>query len=205
VVSVGILDYNVGNLHSVARAFSLRGDKVKLMSDSREIRNFSHLILPGVGAFGGAMSVIHEKSFVHEILKFAKSGRPILGICLGMQLLASSGLEGGTHEGLNLIAGSVHPLRRTQSLRRVPNIGWRDVEVLCRNSLTNEERHLRTCFAHSYEFLPQDLSVIVARSLIHTTSIAAVINLDNVWGFQFHPEKSGQAGLNLILRFLEFS
>lgn len=191
-----ILDYGMGNLRSVEKAMEAIGAPVRV---SEEIGNAERLILPGVGAFGAAMARLAP--LADQIRDFAASGRPLLGICLGQQLLFERSEEFGAHEGLRILKGDVRYLPAGEG-RKIPLIGWSEVqardEVLARAVKPNDQFY----FVHSLytdASDPADIAMIAE----YGVSFPAAVRRKNVWGMQFHPEKSGDAGLRLLRNFIE--
>lgn len=204
---VRIVDYGIGNLHSVQRAFSTWCDDVAIVQNGADLAHASHLVLPGVGAFGAAMGEVHRRGLEPYLSEFVASGRPVIGLCVGMQILADTGLEDGTHSGLGLVPGTVRSLRERHPDAMVPNIGWREVRgEPCGSGLfpTNGPADL-FYFAHSYELVPDDPSHVAATTEFCGRQVVAAVRRDNVWGVQFHPEKSAAAGLALLRRFVEMT
>jgi len=206
-----IVDYGVGNLYSVRRAVEVCGGKDILVSDQAEdVLNADKLILPGVGAFEDGMKGLRERGLIDPIINAARSGTELLGICLGMQLLASHGEEFGIHQGLSLIPGTVKkiPTLGTQGeALKIPFIGWANLKQT--NTNTKEHRtpnilNGKTVYlVHSYHFVPEDQSHITAVYEYTDLQITAAIKSENITGVQFHPEKSGEDGLNIIKAFLD--
>ena len=201
---IAIVDYGVGNLFSLASSFSFIGERAVVTSDEGVIRKADRLILPGVGAFGDAARKLRESGLDRVVLREVESGKPLLGICLGMQLLFERSYEYGEHLGLGLIKGSIKPIRDViPSDLKVPHIGW--------NALTFGKeknalfRYLKegdfVYFVHSFYGADCEESVI-AKTEYGAMLTAAVAN-KNVYGTQFHPEKSGQVGLNILRAFCE--
>lgn len=208
-MKVAVVDYGMGNVLSVARAITQCGAKAVITSNKAQIQSADGLILPGVGAFGAAMAEISKRELEEPIVNFAKSGRPLLGICLGMQILASEGHEFGLNKGLGLIKGSVEKMKFDQDTHqiKIPNIGWYEVEIsdqLKKLNNKNIQTSLNThfYFIHSYHFLTQSSDDILASYRLGTTSVTAVVGNNNILGTQFHPEKSGPSGLELLSKFL---
>lgn len=205
-----ILDYGVGNIHSVTRAFSIFTDDVSVAKDSHDIETATHLVLPGVGAFGTAVDQIRMRGLEESVMDFAKNGHPLLGICVGMQILAETGHEDGKHVGLGLFAGEVQNLanRDLDTSVLIPNMGWRGVtsthgvESNDQDLVPGEKRSYY--FAHSYEFLPANPQDVSAVTDFYNHSIVAAIQKNNIFGVQFHPEKSGIDGLRIMEKFLSF-
>lgn len=210
--SVSIIDYGVGNLLSVARAFQHFNASVNIISTPEEIVQADRLILPGVGAFEDGMKGLTEFNFIDPIKQFVRSGKPFLGICLGMQMMLSRSTEFGEHEGLDLIAGEVvciPPLGVDGKAHKIPHIGWNKLastahggswsETILRNTPINSSVY----FVHSYMAAPSDPKKRLADTLYDGQAISAVIKDENIYGCQFHPEKSGEIGLKIIQQFLQ--
>jgi imidazole glycerol-phosphate synthase subunit HisH len=198
--SVAIVDYRMGNLRSVANAFLAVGAKPTIVQRPDELDGATHLVIPGVGAFADGMKNLHEAGWVETVRTLVSHGDiRLLGICLGMQLLAEIGTEHGHHEGLGLIAGTVHRLDAAGGVR-VPHIGWNDVEVVRGHNLFEDVKSGATFyFLHSYAF---DETVGDATAYCtHGQRFAAAVERENVFGVQFHPEKSQAAGLAVLARF----
>lgn len=209
--TVAIVDYGVGNLYSVQRAFEVCGaSNISLSGNPSEILACDRVVLPGVGAFADGMRGLRERGLDQAIREFAISGRPLLGICLGMQLFATTSKEFGEHSGLNLVPGQVDAIpseHKDGGLLKTPYIGWSSLECPAHadwqgtvlNSLTQEES---IYLVHSFHFIPEDRGNILATYRYGGHSITAAIKKDNITGLQFHPEKSGQVGLRIINDFL---
>lgn len=211
--TVTVIDYGLGNLFSVARAFEVHSAKVTITSDPAQIRKAEYLVLPGVGAFGDGIQRLQEKGFHEAIVDHQRTERPLLGICLGMQLLFESSDEFGMHDGLGLIAGAVRriPAQNANSEPlRVPHVGWSPL-FQPKDSVHNwSDSILRTTpekswvyFVHSYAALPSVADVLVAETRYGGNSITAVVQQGYISGCQFHPERSGPAGLNMLRAFLD--
>ena len=202
---VRIVDYGIGNLHSVARAFATWSRDVKVVSSWEEIPGATHLVLPGVGAFGAAMKQIEDRGFTQVLRDYADSGRPMIGLCVGMQILATTGQEDGSHMGLDLIKGTVTPLRARDPEAIVPNMGWRVVSGTNIGSplFDSGSQDSLYYFAHSFEFTATNQDEVAATTTFGDVEIVAAVRKGSLWGLQFHPEKSAQGGLALIRKFLE--
>ncbi len=202
-VRVCIIDYGVGNLTSVKNAFTQLGVDAIISREKGDLEDATHLILPGVGSFGEGMKGLNKYGLVEMLQKEVLSqGKPILGICLGMQLFASRGLEYGAHEGLGFIPGTVEMLYAKELGLRLPHIGWNDVAVREGYSLTGGYTHKPVFyFLHSYRFLPEDEEV-VAGVCEYGEDIVSIIEYKNIFGTQFHPEKSHDDGLLIFKNFL---
>ena len=192
-MTIGILDYGAGNLGSLRSALVQIGFEFKDIKNTEEIKKCSTLIIPGVGSFNSGIHNLNSRGMVSEIQDFIASGKQILGICLGMQLLASIGTEGGFASGLNAITGSINKLEKFPNFR-VPHLGWDQIY-----SLDSKEKNF-VYFAHSYYFqLPSDSTAKVeAYYLWGNAKLPAIICKENIKAFQFHPEKSGNFGLTLL-------
>ncbi len=207
---VTVIDYGVGNLLSVQRGLEHCGAAVTLSSNPAAIRASSRVVLPGVGAFGDAMQALHRLALTDTIREVAHRGTPLLGICLGMQLLLDVGEEFGESSGLGLIPGRVVPVPPHASSGeplKIPHIGWNalvqdGLAPSWSNTLLHDNRPGEAVyFVHSFAAVPSNASHRLAASLYGGHRIAAVIARDNIVGCQFHPEKSGEVGLKMLRRF----
>ena len=207
---VTIIDYGIGNLLSVTRAFEYWGAKVILADDAAKIVNADRLVLPGVGAFADGMAGLEAKNLIEPIHAFVKTGKPFLGICLGMQMMLEQSEEFGSNKGLGLIKGIVRAIPKTDNNdvpHKVPHIGW---NYLCESQTGRWEKTiLKECtkedavyFVHSFTAEPRDINNRLADSFYNGRQISAAIQKDNMYGCQFHPEKSGLVGLKIINGFL---
>lgn len=192
---VGILDYGIGNLHSVSKALDFLNCPNKIISSKDDIKYMDKLILPGVGAFEDAIKKLKEENFHNGIYDFINSKKSIMGICLGMQLLFEKSFENGKHSGLGILQGSIVKIKGDV---KIPHIGWNLVEhdnsLLYRN-ISNPYFY----FVHSYH-LEADDNIITGRTN-YGTSFGVSVQKENCMGVQFHPEKSGEAGLMLLSNF----
>lgn len=202
---VVIVDYGMGNLRSVANAISSLGAEPVLASSPAELERASHVILPGVGAFGDGIQKLRQGGWISPLDDTVRGrGLPFLGICLGMQLLASSGTEHGTWDGLGWIAGTVTRLGEDHPDLRIPHVGWNDVEVVGSPRLmAGLDPKQAPCFyfVHSYALVPVDPAVITSRCT-YGEPFVATVEKGNIHGVQFHPEKSHKLGLALLRNFL---
>lgn len=203
-MSVLIIDYGMGNLASVRRAFEEAGAHVFISNDPSDMADAERLVLPGVGAFYDAMEALREKGWDKAIKQAAlKDGLPVLGICLGMQLLAEMGTEGGETQGLGLIPGRVIRLEPVHGKERIPHVGWNEVHFQGPHSLFDGiEKGTDFYFVHSYHFVPHDKENALAITP-YCGSFVSVVGRGTVLGTQFHPEKSSKAGLRLLKNFLK--
>ncbi|MFD2614021.1 imidazole glycerol phosphate synthase subunit HisH [Paenibacillus gansuensis] len=198
---IAIIDYGMGNLHSVSKAVERLGFEALVTSDEKEILAADGAILPGVGAFGDAMENLRVTGLEETVRKYAASGKPLLGICLGMQLLFDRSEEYGDHRGLGLLPGSVV---RFQGSYKVPHMGWNRLEAKRGSALLEGTGNGHVYFVHSYHVLPDREEDLLAVTDYHQP-VSAVVGRDNVYGMQFHPEKSGEAGMRLLRNFLELA
>ena len=201
---IGIVDYGLGNIQSVVNAVCFCGEyPCQVMDRPEDLLAASKLILPGVGAFGEAMDHILSRELDTGIRAVAKKGVPILGICLGMQLLATRSREFGLTRGLDLIPGEILPLEEEERRVRIPHMGWNNViheadDPLFQSIGSGADFY----FAHSFHFSPKDIGHGIAVTDYGGRFYSAV-RKDKIFGVQFHPEKSQEAGLQLIKNFLE--
>lgn len=194
-----IIDYGMGNLASVKRAFEKLDVNVKISSDKEDLRNAKSLILPGVGAFRDAINLLNESGLSSVIKEEVKKGKYIIGICLGMQLLYDKGYEYGEYDGLGLINGSIKYLDVNL---KVPHMGWNNLKFNKQDEILKyikEDEYVY--FVHSY-YAVSDNSEMVAYAE-YEKNIPAIVRKDNVYGIQFHPEKSGETGLNILRAYKE--
>jgi len=198
---IAIIDYGMGNLHSVSKAVERLGVEAKVTSDEREIMSSEGAILPGVGAFGDAMDNLRQTGLHDAVLHYAATGKPLLGICLGMQLLFTESEEHGSHRGLNLLPGSVVRFRGDY---KVPHMGWNRLEFRQASPLFAEAEQGHVYFVHSYHVKPERASDLLATTDYHQ-QVTAIVGRDNVFGMQFHPEKSGALGIKLLGNFLKIT
>ncbi|HQO35128.1 MAG TPA: imidazole glycerol phosphate synthase subunit HisH [bacterium] len=203
---IGIVDYGMGNLRSVESAFEAIGQETSVIRDPRELADVQAIVLPGVGAFGDGMKNLHETGFVDVLSdEVIRKGKPYLGICLGLQFLGEKSLEHGEHDGLGWITGTVRRIEPESAQYRVPHIGWNDLQIEIKEPLfKNLEDGPIFYFVHSYYFdvSPEDSSVIAA-TCWHGQKIVAAVQRGNIFGVQFHPEKSQRSGLCLLRNFVE--
>jgi imidazole glycerol-phosphate synthase subunit HisH len=200
-----IIDYHMGNIKNVSYALGYLGYKVKISDEPETIKKARGLILPGVGAFRDAAQVLREKKLDIIIQEMVERGKPFLGICLGMQLLFSYSEENGRHQGLGLIPGRVVRFSREF---RVPHLGWNQVKYYSNNNksevtlFSGIQDNYYFYFLHSYYCIPDQNDVILAQSDYHNLFVSAVLR-ENIFGVQFHPEKSSSQGLNILKNFGE--
>ncbi len=201
-----IVDYGMGNLKSVQNAFAAVGYKTVITDDPNQIKKASALVLPGVGAFRDAIKFLKDKNIESELIEAIKSGKPFLGICLGMQLLFTFSEEGGLFQGLDIISGKV---RRFPDSVKCPHLGWNKIKFTYNSNNTNpifrdisDESYFY--FVHSYYCEPDNWEAICSTTdygLVFSSSIRR----DNLYGVQFHPEKSSKQGLKILKNFGDLS
>ncbi|MEF3304319.1 imidazole glycerol phosphate synthase subunit HisH [Paenibacillus sp. GYB003] len=196
---IAIIDYGMGNLHSVSKAVERLGYEARLTSSPDEIAAADGAILPGVGAFGDAMGNLRETGLLDAVLRYADSGKPLLGICLGMQLLFAESEEHGRHEGLGLLPGKVIRFRGPY---KVPHMGWNRLSFRRPSPLLEGLDEGYVYFVHSYHAIPGRVDDLLATADYYQ-AVTAVVGRDNVYGMQFHPEKSGELGMRLLGNFLK--
>lgn len=198
-----IIDYGVGNLFSLVSSLRAIGAEVTVSSSPDEIRAADRLILPGVGAFRDAAEKLRASGLDRVIIEEVKGGKKLLGICLGMQMLFEKSYEYGEHEGLGLLRGEIRPIGEViDAGLKVPHIGWNALRFHKRSPLF---RYLNegdfVYFVHSYYATGCEDSLVATAE--YSASLTAAVAKDNVYGCQFHPEKSGAVGLNILKAFME--
>ena len=201
---IAIVDYGVGNLYSLHRSFEAIGAEVKITADEREIKAADRILLPGVGAFGDAANKLYASGLSELITEEAKEGKPLLGICLGMQMLLEKSLEYGEHRGLGLIEGEVRPISEViPKGLKIPHIGWNALQFQGEKSPLFKYVEEGECvyFVHSYHGANCGKNVIATAE--YGVPLTAAVGKDSVFGCQFHPEKSGKVGLNILRAFVE--
>ena len=197
-MSVAIIDYGVGNLRSVEKAFAVMGCEAVISGDESVLRKAERLVLPGVGAFAACMKALQERGFDRLVKERASEGTPLLGVCVGMQLLFDESEEFGSTRGLGLLRGSV---RRFSNDLVVPHVGWNRIHQTQANGLFEGIEEGSFCyFVHSFYCVPSDTRVIVGETE-YGVPYASVVAERNVCGVQFHPEKSQDVGLRMLRNF----
>ena len=199
---IAIIDYQMGNLRSVQKGFERVGHSATITSDPAVLAQAEKIVLPGVGAFGDAMSELRRRDLVGPIRQAIDAAKPFLGICLGLQLLFDVGHEGGRHEGLGVLRGEVVRFNLPHELK-VPHMGWNELLIRRRPPALNglaEGTHVY--FVHSYFVVPQDASV-VATETDYGGRFCSSIWRDNIFATQFHPEKSQSDGLAILKNFAD--
>lgn len=196
---LAIIDYGMGNLHSVSKAVGRLGREALVTSSPEEILAADGAILPGVGAFGDAMRNLRETGLEAVVKQVASSGKPLLGICLGMQLLFDESEEHGRHAGLGLLPGRVV---RFQGDYKVPHMGWNELSFRQPSPLFEGLEPGHVYFVHSYHVLPERSEDLLATTDYHQP-VTAIVGRGSLYGMQFHPEKSGELGMALLRSFVE--
>ena len=209
-----IVDYGVGNLFNIQKAFQSLGSDVRISNNPEEILNSDRLLLPGVGSYEAGITALKENGIDEVVREFADSGRPMMGICLGMQLMLSASEENGDWPGLDLIEGKV--VRFTEPAQtgepyKIPQIGWNSIskpeslDVNWKNSVLESldtEDTAYVYFLHSYYVIPEDASCVLAETNYGRDTFCSVLMKDNLVGCQFHPERSGKVGLEILNSFI---
>ncbi len=201
---VAIVDYGVGNLFSLRSSFSIIGENVFVTGDPDVIRSADRIILPGVGAFGDAAKKLSDSGLADVLKELAKEGKPILGICLGMQLLFDKSYEYGEHEGLGLVKGNVRPIAdKVTADYKIPHIGWNALKFTDKKSPLFKYIKEGDCvyFVHSY--YGADCEESLTATAEYGFDVTAAVENGNVYGTQFHPEKSGEVGMKILKAFCE--
>ena len=202
--NVAIIDYGLGNLASVKKAFSAAGANVCISSNPREIRTATHVVLPGQGAYGEGMENLKKRHLIGVLeTQVLKKNRPFLGICLGMQLLGKSSTEGGFHKGLGWLPGIVEKISDHPNVR-LPHMGWDDIMFITPSAFTKGIKNESDFyFAHSYVLKLAQPDLVIA-TCTYGETFPAMIEANNIHATMFHPEKSQDNGLRLIQNFLHF-
>ena len=210
--AITVVDYGIVNLANIVRGLARAGGEVSVSNHPEEILKAERVVLPGVGAFAAGMTELSAQYLDKAIIEVALAGTPVLGICLGMQMLLDNSEENGLHKGLGLISGSVKAIPKEENRevrrRKVPHIGWNSLRYpLLGRSWQDTCLASTKCgefcyFAHSFMTVPEDQDCILARCDYEGLSIAAAIHQENITGLQFHPERSGPVGLGILEHFV---
>ena len=199
-----IVDYQMGNLRSVQKAFEKVGFPATITSDPEQVARADQVVLPGVGAFGDALAELNQRNLIEPICEAIQSGKPFLGICLGLQLLFDISFEGGEHRGLGVIPGQVVRFELPKQYK-VPHMGWNQARIRRPAPVLKDipdQTHLY--FVHSYYVVPEDTDVVAIEVDYHRP-FCAMVWRDNLFATQFHPEKSQKYGLQLLKNFAELT
>lgn len=204
-MKIAVVNYGMGNLGSVRRAFEDIGADIFIANDPSELYEANRIVLPGVGAFTEGMTCLTDSgwtSVLNEVV--INQEKPLLGICLGMQMLASIGYEGGKTKGLGFIPGTIQRLNTIGCNLRIPHMGWNEVKYLKSDELFDGIPDSSDFyFVHSYAFVPENQSNLIATTP-YDVNVAATIRHGNIFGCQFHPEKSSKAGRQLLKNFMGY-
>lgn len=197
---IAIIDYGMGNLFSVAHACKTVGLNAIITADKKQIMSADALIFPGMGAFGDAMDNLKQLDLIHPIKDFVQSGKPFMGLCLGMQLLLTESEEFGTHKGLDIIEGSVKRFQTKEE--KVPQIGWNHIQQPITRSwdetpFSSVKNNEFMYFVHSYYITPTDEHVVLSYTSYAGTLYCSSVLKNNIFATQFHPEKSASEGLKI--------
>ena len=202
---IGILDLNVCNLQSILAAIYNLGYDTKIVrKNDNNFEKISHLVIPGVGSYSNiSKEYFSDKEFDENLKSYVKSGKPLLGICLGMQFLSSCGYENGKHEGLNFIDSKVENMQIDNKGKfNLPHIGWNEIEIIKDHKIFHKIKNLTNFyFVHSYQMNLEDKNLCYAKTEFYKKFTSIVVK-DNIVGFQFHPEKSSKNGLKILDNFL---
>lgn len=206
IKKIAVLNYGIGNVRSVRNALSVVGADVEITSDPEIIRRNDGLVLPGVGSFAAGMALLAKNDFPPVLLEHIRAGKPLLGICLGMQMLFEKGLEFGSTQGLGVVQGVVEKIPLKPSEGRLPHIAWNKIQRIADSSDPMfrglDDSQCRFYFVHSYTAVGAPPDVVNGIALYHGHVVTASIRKGNVWGTQFHPEKSGPYGLAVLGNFV---
>ncbi|MDD5455090.1 MAG: imidazole glycerol phosphate synthase subunit HisH [Candidatus Ratteibacteria bacterium] len=205
---IAVIDYGLGNLRSVSKALESVGAKVKVADKAKDILSAEAIVLPGVGAFRKGMENLGKSEIIPALLESIKNNKPFLGICLGLQLLFTESEEHGICKGLDIIKGNV---KKFSANVKIPHMGWNDIRKQKTENREQKTDILKDIpdnsyfyFDHSYYVEPEDKDTVIATTEYGKEFVSA-INKDNVWGVQFHPEKSSDLGLKILKNFIELT
>jgi imidazole glycerol-phosphate synthase subunit HisH len=201
---IGIIDYGMGNLRSVYNALTFLGYESAIIKEPWPLADCSHVILPGVGSYAMAIDNLNRLGFTSALKEFTEAKKPLLGICLGMQMLSSTGTEPWPCEGLGLIQGEVLPMNVDESVP-LPHVGWNSIQILQEHPIFEGiSRDTDVYFVHSYCFTPRDKEDILCATEYDKQFVSGVVH-NNIVGLQFHPEKSQKTGLHIIANFCNWN
>ncbi len=207
---IGIINYGMGNLHSVAKALEKVGSEAELVNDADALKNYDRIVLPGVGAFRDCIGALRQTGMDKALMESVSRGTPFLGICLGMQVLMDVSYEFGSYPGLGLIPGAVKafPASHTERGFKIPHMGWNDVILS-----SQQQQHpvlaplagQQVYYVHSYCCIPENSNHLLAACSYGDYPFAAAVGRDNMVAVQFHPEKSQRAGMAFLEAFLQWN
>ena len=202
LAKIGLIDYGMGNIHSVTKALERLEEEIILIKNNHQIKDCKALILPGVGSFDPAINNLSKTELIIDIKNWIKSGKSFLGICLGLQLLFESSDE-GTINGLGIVKGQIKKIPQLSD-QRIPHVGWCELLPMRKNSLLKvDEINNWVYFVHSYHAVPSNNNLITANVSYGSEKLTAMIERDNLMACQFHPEKSGKTGEKLLRRWVK--
>lgn len=200
---IAIIDYGAGNIQSVYKALKFIGADCKVTSDKDEIFNADGAILPGVGSFGDAMDTMTKRGIKDTIIEYTKSGKPFLGICLGLQLLFPESEETPGVKGLDIFKGTITKIPNQNRTLKIPHMGWNNISIKQKNGIFKDiEGEPYVYFVHSFYLKAQDKDIVAATTQ-YGVEIDAAVQKGNIIATQFHPEKSGEVGLKMLKNFVE--
>lgn len=200
---IAIIDYGAGNIQSVYKALKFIGADCKVTSDKDEILNADGAILPGVGSFGNAMDTMTKRGIKDTIIEYTKSGKPFLGICLGLQLLFPESEETPGVKGLDIFKGTITKIPNQNRTLKIPHMGWNNISIKQKNGIFKGiEGEPYVYFVHSFYLKAQDKDIVAATTQ-YGVEIDAAVQKGNIIATQFHPEKSGEVGLKMLKNFVE--
>lgn len=200
---IAIIDYGAGNIQSVYKALKFIGADCKVTSDKDEILNADGAILPGVGSFGDAMDTMTKRGIKDTIIEYTKSGKPFLGICLGLQLLFPESEETPGVKGLDIFKGTITKIPNQNRTLKIPHMGWNNISIKQKNGIFKDiESEPYVYFVHSFYLKAQDKDIVAATTQ-YGVEIDAAVQKGNIIATQFHPEKSGEVGLKMLKNFVE--
>lgn len=197
---IAIIDYGLGNLHSVKNALDTLGAKTIITSDPYEIEKADGVILPGVGAFEEAMQNLNKRNLIDVVYQVVKNRTPLLGICLGMQVMFERGYEGQITDGFSFFKGEVTRIKVDE---KIPHMGWNQLEYTQDDVLIDKEQDAYVYFVHSFVATNYDEDDLVAYSTYGNAKIPAYFHKGQIYAMQYHPEKSGEVGLAMLKKFME--
>ncbi|MDQ0215953.1 glutamine amidotransferase [Oikeobacillus pervagus] len=199
---IGIVDYGMGNLFSVRKALERLNVPYQISESPEELQTMDGLILPGVGSFKDAMELLNEKKLTNFLLDYTAKGKPLLGICLGMQLLFEESEENGYSKGLSLLKGKIKriPAEGMNETFKIPHMGWNQLKFQQENPVVEKVEEGFVYFVHSYYATEMDKEELIA-STQYNVEIPAIVGKGNILGMQFHPEKSGEVGMQLLNKY----
>jgi glutamine amidotransferase len=202
-IMIAIIDYGAGNIQSVYKALKFIGADCKVTSDKDEILNADGAILPGVGSFGDAMDTMTKRGIKDTIIEYTKSGKPFLGICLGLQLLFPESEETPGVKGLDIFKGTITKIPNQNRTLKIPHMGWNNISIKQKNGIFKDiEGEPYVYFVHSFYLKAQDKDIVAATTQ-YGIEIDAAVQKGNIIATQFHPEKSGEVGLKMLKNFVE--